>query len=291
MTTSVDAQRPLPLPQGPPGNYAVTVTMPGFATVTRENVGVSVGKNTQVDVVLKLSTRPGDGHGHERDAADRHAQGRDRPELLARGADRDPDVPRRLVADPAGAGRSARHRQRRRQPERAWSAAPTSSRRGRATSPTRSTAPRSPTTPTGTRSQRQNGGTNTFFDFSTFQDVEVATGGSLLEQQNSGVTINVVTKRGTNEIRGAARYMYASGNWQSNNTPPEAQATGPADQQHPDDPRVRRGPRRPDHQGQAVALVRRVVPDDLDEPGDVRLTARDVLRRRRRRTSSPGAPS
>ena len=81
---------------------------------------------------------------------------------------------------------------------------------------------RSPTTRTATRFARQNGGTNTFFDFSTFQDVEVATGGSLLEQQNSGVTINVVTKRGTNEIKGAARYLYASGNWQSNNAPQEA---------------------------------------------------------------------
>ena len=40
----------------PPGKYAVTVTMPGFTTVTRENVTVSVGQNTQVDVQLKLST-------------------------------------------------------------------------------------------------------------------------------------------------------------------------------------------------------------------------------------------
>ena len=36
------------------------------------------------------------------------------------------------------------------------------------------------------------------------------------------MTINVVTKRGTNEIQGAARYLYASGNWQSTNTPQEA---------------------------------------------------------------------
>ena len=70
--------------------------------------------------------------------------------------------------------------------------------------------------------QRQNGGTNTFFDFSTFQDVEVATGGSVVEQQTSGVTINVVTKRGTNEFHGAGRFTYASGNWQSTNTPQEA---------------------------------------------------------------------
>ena len=72
---------------------------------------------------------------------------------------------------------------------------------------------------------RQNGGAATFFDFSTFENVEVATGGSILEQQTSGVTINVVTKRGTNQLKGSARYLYAAANWQSNNTP--AEATGP----------------------------------------------------------------
>ena len=107
-------------------------------------------------------------------------------------------------------------------------------------------------------SARQNGGTNTFFDFSTFEDVEVATGGSMLEQQNSGVTINVVTKRGTNEIKGSARYLYASGNWQSNNTPPGGRRPGPADEQHAVHPRVRRRPRRADRQGQAVAVGRRL---------------------------------
>jgi hypothetical protein len=69
---------------------------------------------------------------------------------------------------------------------------------------------------------RQNGGTNTYFDFSTFDNVEVATGGSILEQQNSGVTINVVTKRGTNQLKGSGRFLYASASWQSNNTPADA---------------------------------------------------------------------
>ena len=79
------------------------------------------------------------------------------------------------------------------------------------------------------RFDRENGGTNTFFDFATFQDVEVSTGGSLVEQQNSGVTINVVTKRGTNEIKGTARYLYASGNWQSTNDPAGSGRSGPSD--------------------------------------------------------------
>ena len=55
-TTSVDAQGLFRFLKVPPGKYSVTVTMPGFTTVTRENVSVSVGKNTQVDVQLKLST-------------------------------------------------------------------------------------------------------------------------------------------------------------------------------------------------------------------------------------------
>ena len=66
---------------------------------------------------------------------------------------------------------------------------------------------------------RQNGGANVYFDFSTLDDVQVTTGGSILEQQTSGVTINVVTKRGTNQLKGSARYLYASANWQSDNTP------------------------------------------------------------------------
>ena len=79
---------------------------------------------------------------------------------------------------------------------------------------------------------RQNGGTNTFFDFSTFQDVEVATGGSVLEQQTSGVTINVVTKRGTNEIHGAARYLYASEQLAVEQHAAGGRGPGPADEQH-----------------------------------------------------------
>ena len=66
---------------------------------------------------------------------------------------------------------------------------------------------------------RQNGGTGIYFDFATLDNVEVATGGSLLEQQNSGVTINVVTRRGTNQLKGSARYLYASANWQSTTRP------------------------------------------------------------------------
>ncbi|MGH9366476.1 MAG: TonB-dependent receptor [Thermoanaerobaculia bacterium] len=69
---------------------------------------------------------------------------------------------------------------------------------------------------------RQNGGTNTYFDFDTFQEVDVSTGGSIIGQETPGVTINVVTKRGTNELKGSARYLYVSDRFQSQNLPQEA---------------------------------------------------------------------
>jgi len=55
MTTSVEANGLFRFLKVPPGKYTVTVVMPGFTTVTRENVQVSVNKNTNVDIQLKLS--------------------------------------------------------------------------------------------------------------------------------------------------------------------------------------------------------------------------------------------
>ena len=40
------------------------------------------------------------------------------------------------------------------------------------------------------------------------------------------MTINVVTKRGTNTLKGSARFLYASANWQSDNTPESSSADG-----------------------------------------------------------------
>src|SRR5437868_15495083 len=44
MTTSVETNGLFRFVKVPPGKYTVTVTMPGFATVTREDVQVSVDR-------------------------------------------------------------------------------------------------------------------------------------------------------------------------------------------------------------------------------------------------------
>jgi outer membrane receptor protein involved in Fe transport len=73
---------------------------------------------------------------------------------------------------------------------------------------------------------RQNGGSNLYFDFDTFDQVQISTGGSLLDLQTPGTTINIVTKRGTNDLKGSARFLYASDRWQATNTPEEAVKQG-----------------------------------------------------------------
>ena len=55
----------------------------------------------------------------------------------------------------------------------------------------------------------------TYFDFDAFEELQLTTGGSDVTIASSGVTVNVVTKRGTNEWRGSGRYFLTDGDWQS----------------------------------------------------------------------------
>ena len=49
------------------------------------------------------------------------------------------------------------------------------------------------------------------YDFDSLSTIEVTTGGSDLSLATPGVTLNLVTKRGTNELRGSARALYTEG--------------------------------------------------------------------------------
>jgi hypothetical protein len=53
------------------------------------------------------------------------------------------------------------------------------------------------------------GTTPGYFDFESFEDVQVTTGGSDASQATGGVAINMVTRRGTNGWRGSAHAYYA----------------------------------------------------------------------------------
>jgi hypothetical protein len=56
----------------------------------------------------------------------------------------------------------------------------------------------------------------TYFDFDAFEEVQVTTGGSDASLPTGGVTLNLVTKRGTDRWRGSGRYIEDSSAWQSN---------------------------------------------------------------------------
>ena len=45
-----------------------------------------------------------------------------------------------------------------------------------------------------------------YYDFDAFEEMQVTTGGSDATVATGGVVINMVTKRGTNELRGSGRY-------------------------------------------------------------------------------------
>ena len=54
-TTSVDAAGHFRFLRVPPAKFSVVVSMPGFTTVTQENVIVVLGKDAQVEFRLKIS--------------------------------------------------------------------------------------------------------------------------------------------------------------------------------------------------------------------------------------------
>ena len=202
-----------------PGEYSALVAMQGFATVARQNVIVSVGHNTQVDIQLKLATvenvtveggplidvrKVATGQTFSREQLTEIPTARDEWSLIQQ-------VPGVLLDTVNVAGNAS-----------ARVGGPGLTNRGSGNVAYLIDGATVTDNTYGNPFARQNGATNTYFDFSTLQDVEVVTGGAALDQQNSGVTINVVTKRGTNEWKGSARYLYASANWQSSNTPQEA---------------------------------------------------------------------
>lgn len=69
-------------------------------------------------------------------------------------------------------------------------------------------------------------GTSTFYyDFDSFDELQVTTGGSDPSVRTPGVHLNMVTKRGSNELRGSGRFFMTDKDYQSDATIP-AEAAG-----------------------------------------------------------------
>ena len=70
------------------------------------------------------------------------------------------------------------------------------------------------------------GSSPTYYDFDAFQEMQVSTGGSDPSISTPGVTLNMVTKRGTNTVHGSGRYFATPAELQANNIPQEAKDQG-----------------------------------------------------------------
>jgi hypothetical protein len=74
-------------------------------------------------------------------------------------------------------------------------------------------------------------GTSTFYyDFDSFEEIQVSTGSSDPSVRTPGVHLNMVTKRGTNQLKGSGRFFTTDKQWQSEATIPDdaPYLTGPA---------------------------------------------------------------
>jgi len=70
------------------------------------------------------------------------------------------------------------------------------------------------------------GASPSYWDFDQFQEMQMTTGGSDPSIVTPGVTLNMVTKRGTNEPHGSARIFYTPGELSAHNLPSEAKDEG-----------------------------------------------------------------
>jgi hypothetical protein len=59
------------------------------------------------------------------------------------------------------------------------------------------------------------GSSPSYYNFDSFEEMQVTTGGSDVSLATGGVAMNMVTKRGTNEWRFSARYFLTDDSWQS----------------------------------------------------------------------------
>ncbi|MBV8203085.1 MAG: TonB-dependent receptor, partial [Acidobacteria bacterium] len=59
------------------------------------------------------------------------------------------------------------------------------------------------------------GSSPAYYDFDSIEEMQVTTGGADATTATGGVVINLVTKRGTNQLRGSARIYYSGSGWSS----------------------------------------------------------------------------
>ena len=196
------------------GTYRLTAALQGFSTVERENVVVNLGQNTNVTIPMKISsvaaTVTVSGEVPLIDPR-RETTGAvfSQQELKSIPTGRDPWV---IIQQTPGV-----------QIDRLNVAGSQSGQQsayvGMGSDSTQNSFNMDGVTITDMAAL---GSSPAYYDFDQFQEIQVATGGVDPTIAVPGVTLNMVTKRGTNDTHGSARYFYSPGELQANNAPQEA---------------------------------------------------------------------
>jgi hypothetical protein len=201
-----------------PGTYVVTHTLSGFSTLKRDGINVAVGRNTEITVALKLSGVTAEmvvtGESPLLDTRKTSTGANiSQTELTSIPTGRDPwvvlqSVPGVLV-DRVNDGGSESGQQ--------------SSYEAKGSSPSSGVWNVDGVNITDMAAV---GSSPTYYDFDSFQEMQVSTGGSDVTVMTSGANLNMVTKRGTNDVHGSARVFATDHRWEAKGTNEEAIAQG-----------------------------------------------------------------
>ncbi len=208
-STSTNAQGEYRFLNVAPGNnYMIGHTISGFSGVTRKEVVVNVGKNTELMISMKLSTIQADvtvsGESPLLDTR-RSTAGvtASKLELESIPSARDPWVVMQTVpgvlVDRVNIGGNESGQQSVMTNKGSLSGQAVWNVDG--VNITDMTSLSSPA----------------YYDFDSFEEIAVSTGGSDPSVQTPGVQMNLVTKRGSNDVHGAARVLITDRRWQAQN--------------------------------------------------------------------------
>jgi Carboxypeptidase regulatory-like domain len=213
-TTFTDAKGEFHFLNLAPGVYSLTAALQGFSTVRRENVSVTLGKNTDVTLPLGLSSvsatvtvsgetplldsrKSESGHTFTQAELSEIPTARDPWVILQHS----PGV----LVDRVNVGGSQSGQQ--------------SNYVGKGTDMTQNAWNVDGVTITDMAAL---GGSPAYYDFDAFQEMQITTGGTDPSVAVPGVTLNMVTKRGTNTVHGSSRVFITDQKFQSKNIPREA---------------------------------------------------------------------
>jgi Carboxypeptidase regulatory-like domain/TonB-dependent Receptor Plug Domain len=195
-----------------PGTYTLTLGLQGFSTVNRENVTVSLGRNTELTVPMKLSsvaatvTVTGEVPVISTKKVETGAAITPE-ELKSIPTARDPWV---VLQSVPGV-----------QIDRVNVAGSESGQQSNFMAKG-SNAGTFAVDGVNLTDMAALGASAGYYDFDSFQEMQVISGGADASISGSGTHLNMVTKRGTNEVHGSARIFAVDSHFQSDNLPEEA---------------------------------------------------------------------